>query len=202
MAYPPQQAPPKDRAPLIASMIFVVALLAGLGVLGFVEPGFFLGDDKGGSASDDSSSKGPGGLPGGASGDAPPGGPANGPEDGPADPTISGAPADTDDSGDSSDSGGSGDSGGGDGEAFVAEFVDALNTLDATTANDMYCPDAVGGMVDYVIKKGPQLAVDTTEASDHYLKVTLTGTLGGEPLRSGKLSVQLDGPCVFTFTAA
>lgn len=58
MAYPPQQgqyggypghgAPPKkDRAPLIASMIFVAAVLAGLVITGFVAPGFFLSDDDG-----------------------------------------------------------------------------------------------------------------------------------------------------------
>lgn len=65
MAYPPQQGqysgypqqqgpyggpPRKDKAPLIASLIFVVALLAGLGITGFVAPGFFLSDDDGGKS--------------------------------------------------------------------------------------------------------------------------------------------------------
>lgn len=75
MAYPPQQgqygghpqqpgpygAPPrKDRAPLIASLIFVAALLAGVGITGFVAPGFFLSDDdsKGGGSTAGGSSAG------------------------------------------------------------------------------------------------------------------------------------------------
>lgn len=84
-------------------------------------------------------------------------------------------------------------------------FTLAGVVLDSATANSMYCPDAVGGMVDYVITKDPDLVVDTTEETSHFPKVTLDGTLGGEPLSSGKVSVKLSGgdvPCIFTFTAA
>ena len=112
MAYPPQQgpyggypghgAPPgKDRAPLIAGMIFAVALLAGLGITGFVAPGFFLGDDDGGSSSASGGSGGGGiedgpedpdvpGAPGGGEDPADgPAGPADGPADGPRAPSTS-----------------------------------------------------------------------------------------------------------------
>jgi hypothetical protein len=197
MAYPPQHGPQKNRAPLFATLTFVVALLAGVGVLGFVEPAFFLSDDEGtsssgGTASEDSKDSTESGAPfPGAGGGAPAG------DGGDSDAESAPAPKTGDSPGDGGASG--------DGEAFVQEFVSALNDLDSTTANAMYCPDAVGGMVDYVIKKGPELAVDTAESSEYYLKVTLSGTLGSEPLRSGKLSVKLSGggaPCVFTFTAS
>ncbi|MFC4856618.1 hypothetical protein [Actinophytocola glycyrrhizae] len=224
MAYPPQQGPyggqqapqgqpyggypqqggpyggppPRNKAPLLATLMFVVALLAGLGITGFVAPGFFLSDDDSESSADGgdgtgSAPGGPGGLPGGGPADGPGGGPADGPADGPG--------------GGSGDDGPGGGSSGGssvDGEAFAEEFVTALNKLDSEAANSMYCPDAVGGMVDYVIKKDPELAIASTEGSKYYLKVTLSGTLGGKPLRSGKLSVELNGgnaPCVFTFSA-
>lgn len=302
MAYPPQQgpyggyqgqpgpygAPPKkDKAPLIATMIFVVALLAGLGITGFVAPGFFLGDDDGkgggsasGGASGDSSDGGPGGgadaelrrfaqdlvdaandqdrakLGGFTCADARPGvrqatneiGDTEGAELG--DITVDGdtavivvdisyegtsapfaatvakdgdawcwqdfAPGTGGSTGDSgggdSDDGpasgpGSG-SGGADGDAeaaaesFAEEFVDAVNAKDADTANGMYCPNAAKGIVDYAILKNADLAVDSASASNVFLTVKLTGTLDGEPLNRGKITVELkggDAPCVFTF---
>jgi hypothetical protein len=45
---PPQQ--PKNKGPIIAVVAIVVVLLAGLGITGFVAPGFFLSDDKDKSA--------------------------------------------------------------------------------------------------------------------------------------------------------
>lgn len=39
--------PPKNKAPIFAVVSIVVLILAGVGVTGFVAPGFFLSDDKG-----------------------------------------------------------------------------------------------------------------------------------------------------------
>lgn len=41
--------PPKNKGPIIAVVAIVVLVLAGVGVTGFVAPGFFLSDDKEGS---------------------------------------------------------------------------------------------------------------------------------------------------------
>lgn len=228
MAYPPQQGqygaqqqyggypqqqgpyggpPQKNKAPLVATLIFVVALLAGLGITGFVAPGFFLSDDKDGGSSAD----GGGGAPGGVG-------------DGPADPTLrpGGSPDDSGDpggsggsdgpasgpgSGSGDGSGDSGDSGGnsGDGRTVAEEFLTAVNGAKSTEANDMVCPDSPSNsLVDYVIKKKPQLAIDTVDETKYFLDVKLKGTLDGEPLNLGKISVKLTGsesPCVFTFNA-
>ena len=190
---------------LVATVIFVVALLAGLGITGFVAPGFFLSDDKGGgSSSADGDAPGPGGV-----------------GDGPADPTLrpGDAPAgdsDSDDSGDSDgpasgpgdgsgDGSGGSSAGGGDGEAVAEEFLTAVNAAKSTEANDMVCSDSPSNsLVDYVIKKDPELAIDTVEETKYFLDVKLKGTLGGKPLNLGKISVKLtggDAPCVFTFNA-
>jgi hypothetical protein len=210
--YPQQQGPyggppPKNKAPLVATVIFVVALLAGLGITGFVAPGFFLSDDKGGGGSS---------ADGGDSGDAGQGNRPGGIGDGPADPTLrpGDAPADDSDpgsgSGDSGDDpasgpgGGSGGSGG-DGEAVAEDFLAAVNAAKSTEANDMVCPDSPSNsLVDYVIKKDPELAIDTVDETKYFLDVKLKGTLGGKPLNLGKISVKLTGsgsPCVFTFNA-
>jgi hypothetical protein len=76
MAYPQQQGPyggyqqhghyggppRKNNSAVIPVVIVVVAALAGLGILGFVEPGFFLGDDdKSSSSSSSADSSGGGG---------------------------------------------------------------------------------------------------------------------------------------------
>jgi hypothetical protein len=217
MAYPPQQGqqqygayprqqgpyggpPQKDKAPLIATVIFVVAVLAGLGITGFVAPGFFLSDDDKGSGSSAGGGDGPPGLGEGPAdptlrpGDAPPGGSGSGDDadsDGPA----------------SGPGGGSGDSGdsAGDGRTVAEEFLIAVNGANSTEANDMVCPDSPSNsLVDHVIKKKPQLAIDTVDETKYFLDVKLKGTLEGEPLNLGKISVKLTGaesPCVFTFNA-
>ncbi|MBB4908117.1 hypothetical protein [Actinophytocola algeriensis] len=225
MTYPPQQGqpyggypgqagpygqPPKNRAPVIATMIFLVAVLAGVGVLGFVAPGFFLGDDDkssgGGSASDDSGGSGPGGGPGGLPGGDSGGGVSDGP-DTPGESDDSGGDGPGADSDGPADGPGSGSSSGdGDSEAaaFAEEFVSAVNAKDAATANGMYCPGAAKGIVDYAVAKDPKLAIDSTETSSVFYTVMLTGTLEGRPLRRGKITVELKGsnaPCVFTFSA-
>ena len=211
MAYPPQQGPyggypgqagphgvppKKDRAPLIASMIFVVAVLAGLGITGFVAPGFFLGEDGGGSSS-----------AGGDGGDSSAGG-GGGIEDGPEDPDLPGAPGGADGPGDASGGDRPGADGGvsaEDGEAFVEEFLTAVNDLDGIGANEMVCSDSPSNsLVDFVIKKDPDLAIDSVESTRYFLDVDLRGTLGGEPLNLGRVSVKLtdsNAPCVFTFNA-
>jgi len=42
------QPPKKNKGPIIAVVTIVVLILAGVGVTGFIAPGFFLSDDKGG----------------------------------------------------------------------------------------------------------------------------------------------------------
>ncbi len=275
--------PRKNTAPLIATMIFVLALLAGLGITGFVAPGFFLGDDDkgGGSASGGSGGDGgPGGgggdvalrrfaddlvaaandrdksaLSGFACDDARPGvrqatddiDDTDGAElneikedadsavivvdityQGKTAPFAATAAKDGDDwcwqdfapgtggssgggsgSDDSDDSDGPAAGPGGDGggeeeaEAFAKEFLDAVNAKDADTANGMYCPSSAKGIVDYAIMKDAKLAVESTSARGGLLTVTLSGTLDGEPLSRGKVTVELKGssaPCVFTFS--
>lgn len=44
--------PPKNKGPIIAVVSIVVLILAGVGITGFVAPGFFLSDDKGNNAAD------------------------------------------------------------------------------------------------------------------------------------------------------
>ena len=52
--------PPKNKGPVIAVVAIVVLLLAGLGITGFVAPGYFLSDDKGSNtAGGDPSSSSP-----------------------------------------------------------------------------------------------------------------------------------------------
>lgn len=60
--------PKKNNSAVLATVMFVVVLIAGVGITGFVAPGFFLSDDSGdGGAKDD-----------GGSGGASDGGPAEG----------------------------------------------------------------------------------------------------------------------------
>lgn len=222
MAYPPQQgqyggyprqqgpygAPPqKNRAPLIATLIFVVALLAGLGITGFVAPGFFLSDDDSTSDRADGGGTGGGGVPA----------PGGGIEDGPADPTLEGGPgsggADAPEPGDDSDDGPASGPGSGSGGAtvdagsamtFAEEFVAALNAKDGDKANGMYCPDVAKGIVDYVVGKSPKLTLGTSLERGPLLEVLLKGTLDGNPLKRGKITVEMknsNAPCVFTFSA-
>jgi hypothetical protein len=64
----PQQ--PKNKGPIIAVVAIVVLLLAGVGITGFVAPGFFLSDDKGSNTgSGPTSSTGSGGDTGGGADD-------------------------------------------------------------------------------------------------------------------------------------
>lgn len=44
------QPPKSNKGPIIAVVSIVVLVLAGVGITGFVAPGFFLSDDKGGTA--------------------------------------------------------------------------------------------------------------------------------------------------------
>jgi hypothetical protein len=226
MTYPPQQGqpyggypgqpgpygrPPKDRAPVIATVIFLVAVLAGVGITGFVAPGFFLGDDDrssgSGSASDDSGDSGSGGGPGGLPGVDSGGGPADGPGGAPGESDDSGGDgpgADSDGPADGPGAGSSSGDGATEAAAFAEEFVSAINAKDAATANGMYCPGAAKGIVDYAIGKDPKLAIDTTDTTEVFYTAMLTGTLEGRPLRRGKVTVELKGssaPCVFTFSA-
>jgi hypothetical protein len=50
--------PPKNKGPIIAIVSIVVLVLAGVGVTGFLAPGFFLSDDKDNSATPGSSTGG------------------------------------------------------------------------------------------------------------------------------------------------
>ncbi len=49
--------PKKNKGPIIAVVAIVVLLLGGLGITGFVAPGFFLSDDKGTSNTGDGGDK-------------------------------------------------------------------------------------------------------------------------------------------------
>ena len=118
-----------------------------------------------------------------------PGGPDSGPADGPADGPDS-APA-----------GGSADT-----EAFIGEFLDAVNAKDAAKAEGMYCSDTPSNpLVDYVIGKNPNLTLgEVDRPGSSYVSYELDGTLDGEPLNLGRVSVRVTGresPCVFTFNA-
>lgn len=300
--YPQQQGPhggppPKDKAPLIASLIFVVALLAGLGITGFVAPGFFLSDDdSGGGSSADGGATGDGddtGSPGSGAGK-----PAQ--EGGDADlrafaadlvaaanakdktalrefpcpdatsgvnqaiaeiVTIDGAElrgvsevdaetyvvgvditfrgesapfaatvtksgdgwcwqdfapgsggAGAPEPGAGSDDPADGPGGGAGGspvdareaETFAGEFVAALNAKDGDKANGMYCPDAITGVVDEVVGKDADLTLGTSMERGPQLEVLLKGTLDRNPLKRGKVMVEMensDAPCVFSFSA-
>ena len=92
-----------------------------------------------------------------------------------------------------------------DGEAFVEEFLTAVNALDGAGANEMVCSDSPSNsLVDLVITKEPALAIDSVESTKYFLDVELKGTLEGEPLNLGKVTVKLtdsNAPCVFTFNA-
>jgi hypothetical protein len=114
-----------------------------------------------------------------------PGGPADGPADEPAD-----GP----------------DGGSADAEAFVEEFLDAVNAKDAAKAEGMYCSDTPSNpLVDYVIGKNPNLTLGKVDRpGSSFVSYELDGTLDGEPLNLGKVSVRVSGrgsPCVFTFNA-
>ena len=103
------------------------------------------------------------------------------------------------------DDGGS-DSGSGEGEAFVEEFLNAVNAKDAAKAEGMYCSDAPSNpLVDYVIGKNPKLTLgEVDRPGSSLVSYLLDGTLDGEPLNQGRVSVRISGrdsPCVFTFNA-
>ncbi len=203
MTYPQQQGPygyqqpvgppPKNNAPAIAVAIVVVAVLVGIGITGFVAPGFFLSDDKGSAGA--RGAGGDGGLPG--PGTVPPigtpdGGGGSGGPDG----------SDTPGGSDSSDS----DGGSGDGQAFAEEFIAAVNAKDEPTAEGMICEDAPSNsLVSYVIGKNPQLEIAGVEdAGNHIVDFTLGGTVDGKPVTIGGVAVRISGggsPCVFTFNA-
>ncbi|MFI7674964.1 hypothetical protein [Actinophytocola sp. NPDC049390] len=55
MNYPPNQYPSGRRNVVAPVLVVVIAALIGLGILGFVNPGFFLGDDNDSSASSEDS---------------------------------------------------------------------------------------------------------------------------------------------------
>jgi len=62
----PQPPPQKNKGPIIAVVAIVVVLLVGLGITGFIAPGFFLSDDK-----KDTADAGGGGGGGGGTGTGP-----------------------------------------------------------------------------------------------------------------------------------
>jgi hypothetical protein len=55
------QPPKNNKGPIIAIVSIVVLILAGVGITGFVAPGFFLSDDKGGNTASDSGTSTAGG---------------------------------------------------------------------------------------------------------------------------------------------
>jgi hypothetical protein len=63
------QPPKSNKGPIIAIVSIVVLLLTGLGITGFVAPGFFLSDDKGGNNADSGDKGGSGSGGGGGSED-------------------------------------------------------------------------------------------------------------------------------------
>lgn len=203
MTYPQQQGPhgyhqpggppPKNNAPAIAVAIVVVAVLAGIGITGFVAPGFFLSDDKGSAGA--RGAGGDGGLPG--PGTVPP----IGTPDGGAGGAGSDNPGGSDTPGGSDSSGGSGDA-----QAFAEEFIAAVNAKDEPTAEGMICSDAPSNsLVSFVIGQNPQLEIAGVEdAGSHIVDFELGGTVDGKAVTIGGVAVRVSGggsPCVFTFNA-
>jgi len=212
MTYPQQQGPygyqqpvgppPKNNAPAIAVAIVVVAVLVGIGITGFVAPGFFLSDDKGSAGARGAGGEGGGaGLPG--PGTVPPIGTPDG-GGGPAGGDGADTPGGSDSTGAPDSSGGSG--GSGDGQAFAEEFIAAVNAKDEPTAEGMICEDAPSNsLVSYVVGKNPQLEIAGVEdAGSHIVDFALGGTVDGKPVTIGGVAVRISGggsPCVFTFNA-
>jgi hypothetical protein len=70
----------------------------------------------------------------------------------------------------------------------------------------MYCSDTPSNpLVDHVIGKNPQLTLgEVDRPGSSFVSYKLDGTLDGEPLNLGKVSVRVSGsesPCIFTFNA-
>jgi hypothetical protein len=210
MAYPQQQhgpygyqqpggPPPKNNAPAIAVTIVLVAVLAGLGITGFVAPGFFLSDDKGSAdARGVGGDGGDGGLP--DTGTVPP----IGTPDGGGGPDVGGGSDTPGGPGAPDDSGGSGDTG--DAQAFAEEFIAAVNAADEPTAEAMICSDAPSNsLVSLVVSKNPQLEIAGVEdAGNRFVDFELGGTIDGRQVTIGGVVVRVSGggsPCVFTFNA-
>lgn len=192
----PGGPPPKNNAGAIAVAIVVVAVLVGIGITGFVAPGFFLGDDKGSAGSRGAGGDGEGaGLPG--PGTVPP----IGEPDVGGGPDVEGGPGGGGGSDDADAPAGSGDS-----QAFAEEFIAAVNAKDEATAEGMICSDAPSNsLVSFVIGKNPQLEIAGIEDDgNHFVEFELGGTVDGKPVTIGGVSVRVSGggsPCVFTFNA-
>jgi hypothetical protein len=175
--------PQKQSNTAVAVVMVAVLVLAGLGITGFVAPGFFLDDDKDSAGGPGIGQTGPAGGSGSLPGPPSPGGP-------------DGSPGGS----------GDGDSGSADAEALVEEFLNAVNAKDAAKAEGMYCSDTPSNpLVDYVIGKNPRLTLgEVDRPGSSFVSYKLDGTLDGEPLNLGKVSVRVSGresPCIFTFNA-
>jgi len=131
MTYPSNQYPQGSggkRNVVGPVLVVVIAALVGLGVLGFVTPGFFLGDDKDSSASSDDST---GGTSGTSASDT--SGTEETPEDdepGQAGPTSGAADPTADPTADPA--------------AYLTGFLDAVHDRDLGKIRDLSCGELDG----------------------------------------------------------
>ncbi|MEQ7007499.1 hypothetical protein ABN028_15085 [Actinopolymorpha sp. B17G11] len=172
----------KRTGAVVAVVASVVGLLAGLGVAGFVEPGFFLSDGKapvvGGAADPTTTPKE--NVQHSASG-------SDGPSAGSDLPT----PHD-----------------GAEGQALIRTFLDKTNAGDAAGAMRLLCADSDSQVeLASAIQGKANLEINTVGqvlSKPDFAAADLKGTVNGEPVSVGRVSAfyQDGGWCVFTFYTA
>jgi hypothetical protein len=192
--------PPKKTGVVVAVVVIAVLVLGGLGITGFVAPGFFLSaDDDGGTeagAATESSS--------------PESEPIDEPIDEPTDEPID-EPIETDvptDTGTPTASGKPVDQGALD---AMQSFLDSINAGDAADAKNHLCTDAIStaAEVDELIGYQPNLAIDPAmegiATGDRSVQLYLQGTAKDQELDGYATNLWVtsyDGPwCVHAFRA-
>jgi len=122
--------PKKSNTGMVIAIVAAVLVLGGLGITGFVAPGFFLGDEKDASAS--------GGSPSTSA--------TNGSTASSRAATTTSARNRPGSLGGGDDSSSSSGSGGGSAEELVDAFVKAMNDQDRTALRAMACADATSSV--------------------------------------------------------
>jgi hypothetical protein len=117
----------------------------------------------------------------------------------PAEPADSSAPA-------PGGGGGGGEPGAEEGQAFVEEFLTAINSGDSAKATAVLCGDSDSQTdVTDAITAGAELSIDPAglQAQDEYVGADLTGTYDGAPVSAARTSAfyEANGWCIFTFYA-
>jgi hypothetical protein len=192
----PPPPPPKKTGVVVAVVAVAVLVLGGLGITGFVAPGFFLSSDddtttEAGSTSAESEDSDPTAI-----------------DDPVEEPTVATDVPTPTEGGTPSADGKPVDQGAVD---AMESFLDSINAGDAADAKNHLCTDSISTAadVDELVGYQPELAIDPTmegiATGDRSVQVYLQGTAKGQELDGYSTNLWVtsyDGPwCVHAFRA-